>query len=272
MKKKLLSTLVVLNLSVAPLPVFAEEEALDFSEELLKSAKSAVLGQFESLLVDAIFGSAGPQYVNLSEESLQQIQDRVREELVKTAEFEYLAEFQSLESSLAHFSDTAAAGNPDVYLLSGLVIKANDVMSHHAFNKNFNDDYYYMADSYALAAAVSMSIYTERYLRGSISLSSVASKGDEYANKLEAMVTAKKAADWPLTDRCQVSSSPYEQYVEITCRLTDPHGNVFDVFTYDAQDYDDRDRWDQIVADTKASYYQEHIGDLEDAVTELRNF
>ena len=270
--KKLLSTLVVLNLSVAPLPVFAEEEALDVGELLLDKAKSAVLGQFQSLLVDAIFGSSGPQYVNLSEESLQQIQNRVREELVRTAEFEYLAEFQSLESSLAHYSDTAAAGNPDVYLLSGLVIKANDVMSHHAFNKNFNDDYYYMADSYALAATVSMSIYTERYLRGSISYSSVASKGDEYANKLEAMVTAKKAADWPLRDRCELSSDPYDQDVEVSCRLTDPHGNSLEHYSFDPRDRYDREEWDQRVIDARASYYQEHIGDLEDAVTELRNF
>lgn len=271
--KKIISTLIALNVSIAPLPLMAqtEEEAVDVGDFLLDKAKDAILGQFESLLIDAVFGSSGPQYVNLTEESLNAIQARVHQELVSTAEFEFIAEFESLQSSLNHYSDSASFGNFDAALLTGLVLKANDVVSHHALNKRFNSDYFYMADSYALASTVAMSIYTERHLHGYINLVSVSAKGDEYATKLESMITAKKAADLPLKETCVDISDPFDQEREDYCSLTDPHGNFITghSFFVNPVDYNE---WVLIKEEAERVYYEKHFGRLESAVQKLRSF
>ena len=163
MNKKIIASAIVLSLSLSSANALAEEEdAASIGELILDKAKDKFVNTVGSLLVDVIFGSSGPQFVNLSEQSLQEIQNRVREELIKTAEYEFIADFNSLEGTLGHYSDTVNYNNPDSALLSSLVVKVNDVMNHHALNPNFNSDYYYMADSYALAASVSMAVFTER--------------------------------------------------------------------------------------------------------------
>ena len=291
MKKKLLTSAIALTLALGSTNALTKEiynevsvkndkvehttraafTAAAIGQLILDKAKSKFVNKVSSLLIDSIFGSSGPQFVNLSEESLREIQNRVRQELVRTAEYEFLADFNSMEDTLAHFSDSASNNYVDQMLLTTLVVKANDVMNHHALNPNFNSDYYYMADGYALAATVAMSIYTERHIIGAISSASVSSKGDQYASKLTTMINNKKSAMWPLRDDCEMTSSPYDQYVEWGCDLKDPFGNYIASATLD-DDYRDFQEWDEEVEAAKAAYYKKHFGDLEDIATDLRNF
>lgn len=239
---------------------------------ILDKAKSKFASKVSSLLMDAIFGSSGPQIVDLSEQSLQEIQNRVRQELIRTAEYEFLADFNSMEGTLEHYSDTVSNNYNDEVLLTNLVVKANDVMNHHALNANFNSDYFYMADSYALAATVAMSINTERNIIGAISDAFVSSRGDQYGNTLQTMVNGKKSTMLPLRERCEMKTTPYDLYDEEECVLRDPFGNHIASATIYDGDWDQYDRWEQKMDSAEAAYYEKHFGQLEEIVTDLRNF
>lgn len=269
--KKILVSVSSAVLAFSSFSLNAEEDSIDIGELILDKAKSAVLGQFQSLLVDSIFGSSGQNYVTLSEQSLQDIQYRINQELVAQAEYEFIAAFNSLEDSMEHYSDTVQNGSTDTTLLSNLVIEANDLANHHALNSGFNSDYYYMADSFALASSLILSVYSERYLTGSINLTNLKATASNLASKLDSMVEDKKDADWPLSSQCE-RSDPYSQVVETTCRLYDPHGNTIVTFVYDPRDSYDRQYWYTLKDQKSDEYYEKHIGRLEDIVIDLENF
>lgn len=272
-KKQLLCSVVAASLSFSAFSVKADEEgeAASIAELILDKAKDKFVSQAGSLLIDAIFGSGGEQFVSLSEASLQAIQDRVREELVRTAEFEFLAEFESLEASMNYYSDTVDFGNPDEAVLAGLFIKGNDLVNHHALNDDFNEDYYYMADSYSIAASLALSIYVERNLLGFIGSNSVSSIARTYADRLEDMVEAKKEADWPLYDYCYDPDTT-DQDIDVKCRLKDPHGNTIALDSFDPRDSYDRESWEEQIETATAVYYEDKFGKLEDVIADLNNF
>lgn len=257
-----------------------ENDAASFGKQILDKAKSKFIsaagGQFSSLLIDAIFGSSSPSYVYLSQESLQAIQDRVRIELVDTAEFEYFAKLESIQLSMQYFNDTASNGTPDIVVLGSLLTDSDGLITHHSLNSQFNDEYYYMADTLALAASLNLSIYVERHLQGFITQNAVRARANLLANRLEALLTAKKQADLPLRENCSMLTSPYDQYVEEECRLTDPHGNthasvVLERFPNPWID-DDIEEWEIEIQLSNRQYYADKFSEIEGVIAKLRNF
>ncbi|MCE9688249.1 hypothetical protein LZP73_18935 [Shewanella sp. AS16] len=283
MFKKNLALAICLGLSLTANTTFAADETegkvASFGEQILDKAKdkfiSAAGGHIASLFFDAIFGtSSGPSYVNLTEASLQAIQDRVHIEFVDTAEYQYYADLESLELSVHYYSDTAQNGNPDVNVLGSLLVNSNDLLTHYSLNSQFNDKYYYLADSFALAASLSMAIYVERNIQGYISSSSVQAKANQLANQLQSLLDAKKNADLPLRDECEITTSRYEQYEEELCLFKDPHGNILGHRIFDTSVYheEDMDEWEVDKEIMERDYYAGRFGEIEDVIYKLRSF
>ncbi|NSY33330.1 hypothetical protein DS891_06915 [Pseudoalteromonas sp. JC28] len=246
-----------------------ESKTASIGSLILKKAKSKFVSNFGSLLGDALFGSQGPQFVSLSEESLQAIQDRVREEIVRDAEFDFIADFRSVESSMKHYSETISHKGKDLALLSSLLVKSNDIINHRALDSRYNADYYYMADTYALASSLAVAVYTERYLTGSVSKQSVSVFAGNLANKLETMLVAKKNADLPLRTRCD-GRDPYDQDTTNYCRLVDPHGNT--VFHDSYQGQREYYEWKDAADAAEAKYKEDKFQKIQSVINQLRNF
>jgi hypothetical protein len=278
MLKKSLALSVCAALLLASSPVLASEEkegeVASLGELILKEAKSkfvsTVGGQIGSLFASALFGSSGPSYVNLTEESLQAIQDRVRIELVDAAEYEYIAALESLELSMQYYSDTAQNNNPDISVLGSILVNSNDIITHYSLNNNFNDEYYYLADSFALAASLSVAIYVERNLQEFISDDSVTAQANQLANRLQSLLEAKKDADLPLTEQCEDKSEA--QYEHIKCELKDPHGNTHSKASIYDSNARLEERWEIKKELTRRNYYSDRFSNIENVIYKLRNF
>lgn len=283
MFKKNLALAICLGLSLTANTALAfngeeEGEVASIGAQILDKAKSKFIsaagGQIASLFFDAIFGSSsGPSYVNLTEASLQAIQDRVHIEIVDSAEYQYIAAIESLELSIQYYSDTAQNGTPDVNVLGSLVINSNDLITHYSLNGQFNDEYYYLADSFSLVTSLSMAIYVERNIQGFITNASVKAKAYQLANQLQTLLDAKKSADLPLRERCEMLTSRYDQYEEELCTLKDPHGNTLDSYVISGSWYsEDQDDWDILKETVEIEYYAERFSEIEDVIYKLRNF
>lgn len=282
LKKLPIAICLGLSLSLSAGNVVAAEEnaASSFGKQILEKAKkkfiSAAGGQLASLLIDAIFGGGGPEYVHLSQESLQAIQERVRFELVDTAEFEYFAELESIQLSMQYFNDSALNGTPDIGVLGSLLTDSDGLITHHALNSQFNDEYYYMADTLALAASLNLSIYVERYMQGFISRNAVKARANLLANRLETFLAAKKQADLPLKTTCTRTTEPGDQYVESRCQLKDPHNNtiVSTTLEYWPNPWIEEDiaEWDMERELADAKYRVEKFSEIEKVIAELRSF
>jgi hypothetical protein len=283
MIKKNLALAICLGLSLTTNTVFAakeekkEEAVATIGELILEKAKdkfvSAAGGHIASLFFDAIFGGATkPSYVNLTEESLQAIEDRVNGLFVGDAEDQYMAALDSLDVSVQYYSATAQNGSPDVNVLGTLLIKSNDIITHYALNPSKNSEYYYLADSYTLATSLNMAIYVERNIQGYISSASVKAKGYELANRLQTLLTAKKNADLPLNEKCETYREA--QFEETRCVLTDPHGNYLGSAMFEPGPYYDEDmrEWDIDKQVIERDYYSDRFSKIESSIAKLRNF
>ncbi|MBQ4860180.1 hypothetical protein J8L98_00565 [Pseudoalteromonas sp. MMG013] len=272
MKLKYITSILAISLSSVTFTTEAtqaEATTASLGSLILDKAKSKFVSNVGSLLGDALFGSQGPQYVTLSEESLQAIQDRVRKEVIRDAEFDFISEFRSIDASMKHYSDTIAHTGEDLALLSSLLIKVNDLTNHRAIDSRYNDDYFYLADTYALAASLTVSIYTERYLTGSISKQSVSVKANQLANSLNTMFLDKKSADYPLRKRCD-ERDPYDQDTERYCVINDPYGNTIFNDSYDGQE--EWYEWLDGANEAKEEYYQSKFAKIEEVIAKLRRF
>jgi hypothetical protein len=283
MFKKNLALAICLGLSLTANTALAfngeeEGEVASIGAQILDKAKSKFIsaagGQIASLFFDAIFGSSsGPSYVNLTEASLQAIQDRVHIEIVDSAEYQYIAAIESLELSIQYYSDTAQNGTPDVNVLGSLLINSNDLITHYSLNGQFNDEYYYLADSFSLVASLSMAIYVERNIQGFITNASVKAKAYQLANQLQTLLDAKKNADLPVDEECKMLTSPYDQYYEELCTLKDPYGNDLTWIVFDDSYYSPTSQdWDIEKDITEREYYADRFGKIEDVIYKLRNF
>ncbi|MEO3880010.1 hypothetical protein [Rheinheimera fenheensis] len=276
LKKLPIAICLGLSLSLSAGNAFADEEnePASFGKQILDKAKSKFIsaagGQLSSLLIDAIFGSSSPSYVSLSQESLQAIQDRVRIELVDTAEFEYFAELESIQLSMQYFNDTAANGTPDIAVLGSLLTDSDGLITHHALNSQFNDEYYYMADTLGLAASINLSIYVERHLQGFITQNAVRARANLLANRLDTMLIAKKQADLPLRENCVMHTD--DQYAEEKCRLVDPHGTTHAMAILDYWNDRDYEEWEIKKQLTNRQYYADKFSEIEAVIARLRNF
>jgi hypothetical protein len=156
----------------------------EFAKGILDKARGSIQSRAASLLVNAIFGG-GNNSGNLSEESLEQIRDIVRDALIESREYNALALLNALNSTMTNYHSGLSQNYYNAPLLSNLVQDAGKLANHEAFNKQYNQKYFYNIQNYMLVASLVTSIYTEQYLRGQVSKSFVKSKADLFADKLQ---------------------------------------------------------------------------------------
>ena len=270
--KKLLLTAVISGcIAVAPVQAHAAGATLT-AAAIIKAAKKKLIFKGASFLASALFGSGKPDYVNLSEESLREIQRRVRAEIIRDAEFDFLSQFRALEDLVesyhAHVNHT---GNPNLAMQLDLLGRYKDAVNHRALNSSNNQDFFYMADTYALLASVSVAIQTERFLSNQIPESEVTRTATNFANTLEDMLRRKRAADLPLRDDCEMISSPYDQYEEWDCWVKDANGYYVTSMSIDGDSRRDWDEWDLEMEQAIDQYMEENFRRLEAVVRELRS-
>ncbi len=253
-------------LSALSTPTFAGEDK-DFADLILDKAKSKLAGKIGSLLIDSIFGfGGGPNYVTLSEESLQAIENRVRGVVIETEEADALSDLASLDLTLSYFNASVNNGQPDTSILDESLLRSHDLVTHHAFNVNYNDNYFLLATNYALAASLQIAIYTERHLEGYISSNDVKYRGDVLADKLEVMynATSKYVADNIVSTGCYFDQDNYE----ILCQAK----NKINGWGYGAAyDIGERFDWKAEIQQIEADFLNSLVGDVPKTVAKLRN-
>ena len=270
--RKLLIGLTMSGLAaVAPIQAYAQEPASDVAKDIVKEAKKKLIIKGLTFLGKQLFGADKASYVNLSEESLRKIQMRVRAEIIRDAEFDFLAQFHSLEDLVeAYHVHVNHTNVPNISMQQNLLGRATDARNHRALNPNNNVDYFYMADTFALLASVTVAVETERFLSGQIPKAEVARVGSHLADTLEDMVQKKRAADLPLRDDCEMVSSPFDQYEEWECWVKDANGYVLAWDRFDGDRDWGWDNWDIEREQAVQKYMDENFYSLDEVVMELR--
>lgn len=263
----------VLSVCLASAPIQAHaEDSPSVAKDILDAAKKAILSKGLSFLIDGIFGSSKPSYVDLSEDSLVEIQNRVREEIIRDAEFEFLSQFESLEDLLeAYHAHVTFTGVPNLDMQLDLLGRYKDAISHRAFNPDYNSNFFYMADPFALLASVSVAVQTERFLSDQIPESEVSSTANGLADTLERMLSEKRAVHLPLSSRCSTGRQhPSDQHLTTQCKVADATGYIIISQTFVAPTQEVRDFYAWRRAEATQEYMEESFYRLDDVVAELR--
>ncbi len=140
-----------------------------------------------SFLEDLIFGSSGPSYVNLSQESLDQIRDIISEELANTVQYDMISDLRSLETGLEQYHAGLLNGRRDEALLAIIDSKAQDLVNHQIFNTAYYEDAKLLTAHFALAASLRLAILAEKVDLGYISDGYLVAVGRQLADELSAM-------------------------------------------------------------------------------------
>lgn len=156
----------------------------DFAKEVLDKAKGSIQSRAASLLVNALFGG-GNSSGNLSQQSLEQIRTIVRDSIIESREYHALASLDALNSLLANYQSGASQNFYNYPLLSNIVQDASKLVNHEAFNRQYNQKYFYNIQNFMLISSLAASIYTEQYLQGQVSKEFVQSNANTLAYRLQ---------------------------------------------------------------------------------------
>lgn len=157
---------------------------------IIDKIKDRAASRAGSFLEDLIFGSSGPSYVNLSQESLDQIRDIISDELANTVQYDMIADLRSLESGLEQYNAGLQIGRRDEALLAIIDSKAQDLVNHQIFNTAYYEDARLLTGHFALAASLRLAILVEKVDLGYISDGYLVSVGRDLADELSALGNA----------------------------------------------------------------------------------
>lgn len=155
----------------------------------LSAAESAIRSKLQSVISDALFGSSGPNYVHLSQQSLDAIADIVREENFRVEKARFLTRYHSFGSHMDDYQAGASMSNPhyDLNLLETMRSESVTLSHHHLFDANFNPAYFTATDTFASVAGNRVAVAAERHLRGLSPETHVRSIAHNLAPQLSAM-------------------------------------------------------------------------------------
>ncbi|PKG59068.1 hypothetical protein CXF83_11615 [Shewanella sp. Choline-02u-19] len=165
--------------------------------QVMAGASSAIKGGVKSALQDAIFGPSSPDYVNLSEESLQQIEDIVQSAFDNAAKEDMIRDLRALEYSMKAYSDRLdSEGIRDLDTLANMESESNKLYASPAFNTS-KPYYTDITVHYSAAAAFRYAILADRVHFKENSITFIESAGTQMATYVEAMGAAsdKKIAE-----------------------------------------------------------------------------
>ncbi|PCK32670.1 hypothetical protein [Pseudoalteromonas piscicida] len=159
-----------------------------FMDNILDKIEKGAKKKIASLLLNAIFGSSGPNYATLSQESLQQIENIVNSSILEADVRRALADLDSLDDGITFYNSLLTSGSEDFFYLTGLDNEARDLINEYIFKQAGNEDFFLLTGSYATVVTLAMAIKTELYLKGRISQSTLKSYAGQYKKKLQVLV------------------------------------------------------------------------------------
>jgi hypothetical protein len=165
-----------------------EDDVDDFKTQILDAAKSAILGQFKSLLINALFSKEKTvQYVMLHQDSLDAIDDLIAQNIITSDVEDAKSKLLSFVDLLAYYNETVNNNFPDASALGGLIDLTTSLKNHHAYRKSYNSEKYFLTKSYALVASLTISTLTEKLLQNYISYDYLSYEAHELALTLQQM-------------------------------------------------------------------------------------
>lgn len=165
--------------------------------KVMEGAGNAIKNGAKSALQDAIFGPSSPDYVHLSEESLQQIENIVQSAFDNDAKEIMIRDLRSLEYSMKSYSDELnTSGDRNLSLLANMEVQSNTLYASPAFNTS-KPYYTDITVHYSAAASFRYAILADKVHFGNNSITFIESQGTQMAASVEAMGAAsdKKIAD-----------------------------------------------------------------------------
>jgi len=158
--------------------------------KVMEGAGNAIKNGTKSALQDAIFGPGSPDYVHLSQESLQQIEDIVQTAFDNDAKEVMIQNLSSLELSMKSYSDQLNSfGDRDLNLLANMEVQSNTLYVSPAFNTS-KPYYTDITVHYSAAAAFRYAILADKVHFGNNSVTFLESQGTQMAASVEAMGAA----------------------------------------------------------------------------------
>ena len=158
--------------------------------KVMEGAGNAIKSGAKSALQDAIFGPSSPDYVHLSQESLQQIEDIVQSAFDNDAKEYMIRDLRALEYSMKAYSDRLNShGIRDLDTLAIMESESNTLYASPAFN----DSKPYYTDitvHYSAAAAFRYAILADRVHFEENSITFIESQGTQMAASVGAMGAA----------------------------------------------------------------------------------
>ena len=274
MKKLLVGAAISSCVVLSPVQAHAAEPASTAAVYIITKVKDKLFSTGLSIIGSKLFGSDGPQYVTLSEQSLRDIQRRVRAEIIRDNENEFIQRFDTLADLLLSYHNQYKSNTHDPRMLDDMFIMYKEIKNHRAIKANVNDDFFYMADTFAAFASVAVAIQAERYKEGRTSLTEVKRTANELADMLANMMVEKRKADLPIRSDCvewaEDDDFEFAQFVEYDCSARDNTGYIIvrDVFderwmTRSELWYDEKDR-------AIGEYMRNEFHSIEEVITELR--
>jgi len=165
--------------------------------KVMEGAGNAIKSGTKSALQDAIFGPGSPDYVHLSQESLQQIEDIVQTAFDNAAKEDMIRDLRALEYSMKAYSDRLdSEGIRDLDTLAIMESESNTLYVSPAFNTS-KPYYTDITVHYSAAAAFRYAILADRVHFKENSITFIEGQGSQMATSVEAMGAAsdKKIAE-----------------------------------------------------------------------------
>ncbi|QTD51877.1 hypothetical protein [Sulfidibacter corallicola] len=153
------------------------------------SLEDYLLGEIGSFLKELIFGSDGPSYVNLTQESLDKIQAIMNQELVNMVKYDMIADLASLETGIKQYH-ASLNSTPDTILLALIDTEARNLVNHQVFNTSYHPDAKMLTGHLAFATSLRLAILVEKEHLGLTTEAFVRSEGQNLADKLSALGSA----------------------------------------------------------------------------------
>lgn len=158
--------------------------------KVMEGAGNAIKSGAKSALQDAIFGHSSPDYVHLSEESLQQIEDIVQSAFDNDAKEYMIRDLRALEFSMKSYSDQLNySGDRNLYLLANMESESNTLYASPAF---YDSKPYYtdITLHYSAAASFRYAILADKVHFGDNDILFLENQGMQMAASVEAMGAA----------------------------------------------------------------------------------
>ncbi|GLS83423.1 hypothetical protein [Paraferrimonas haliotis] len=151
---------------------------------VVQAAASAIKNGVKNVISGAVFGSGDPQVVNLSAESLAQIENIVAAGFDEHEKGELLSSLEALQIVMKDFYIEMENGTRNEFYAQQMYSRSTDVITHTAFDSK-KPYYAELTNQYAMAASMRYAVYADLAANQDYASAELESRGNEMADELE---------------------------------------------------------------------------------------